>query len=163
VAKMRDAEPVRSEVLVLHTPDRAEDTPPSVMVVPVTEDGDVVMVKQYRHNLKRDTLELPSGLVTAGEGAALLEVAEMTGYALAPGGELHDLGTYYALPAETNKHVHFYLALGVRPGGTAQEDTETSAVALPFEQAFSLIGTAIHGLETVAALLLARHTLGTPA
>jgi ADP-ribose pyrophosphatase len=134
------------------------DTAPSVMVVPVTEDGEVVLVKQYRRNLKRNTLELPAGVVADGEAAptaALRELIEATGYALAPGGELHDLGNYYALPAETNKYVHFYLALGVRAGETPRGET------LPFEEAFALIGTAIHGLETTGALLLARQLLGS--
>lgn len=189
---MRDAELVRAEVLVdkpkrfvrevLRMSDGQEldwyfvDTPPSVMVVPVTEGGEVVLVKQYRHNLKRSTLELPAGVVADGEGApaaALRELMEETGYALAPGGELHDLGNYYALPSETNKYVHFYLALGVKAGeaGEAGEapsgDTEIEkyfemeVVTLPFEEAFALVGTAIHGLETAGALLLARQMLGS--
>lgn len=184
VAKMKDATLLSSEVLVdkpkrfvrelLRMPDGQEiewyfaDTTPSVMVVPVTEDGDVVLVKQYRHNLKKDTLELPAGIVAADEPtaeAALRELVEETGYVLADSGTVHALGRYYALPSETNKYVHLYLATPVRPNGKAQGDTEIekyfdmSTVHMPFDEAISEIGGRIDGLETVGALLLAQKTL----
>ncbi|GAB3829341.1 hypothetical protein ACFPIJ_32480 [Dactylosporangium cerinum] len=74
---MRDAETLSTAVVlekpkrwvheVLRMPDGQEidwyftDTAPSVVVVPVTAAGNVVMAKQYRYNLRRDTIELPAG------------------------------------------------------------------------------------------------------
>ncbi|MEY9931783.1 hypothetical protein ABH926_006432 [Catenulispora sp. GP43] len=43
------------------------DTPASVMVVAAIESGTLVMVRQYRHNLKRHTVELSVGGVSDGE------------------------------------------------------------------------------------------------
>lgn len=184
VAKMKDATLLSSEVLVakpkrfvrelLRMPDGQEiewyfaDTAPSVMVVPVTEDGNVVLVKQYRHNLKKDTLELPAGIVSADEPtpqAALRELVEETGYVLVDDGSLYDLGCYYALPSETNKYVNLYLATPVRLDGAAAGDSEIekyfdmSTVHMPFDEAISQIGGSIDGLETVGALLLAQRKL----
>jgi ADP-ribose pyrophosphatase len=132
VAKMRDAQVLSTEVLVeapkrfvhevLLMPDGAEidwyyvDTTPSVMVVPVTAEGNVILVKQYRHNLKRDTLELPAGIVGRDEdiaAAALRELEEETGHAPAPGTSLIPLGSYYSLPSETNKRCNLFLAPSV--------------------------------------------------
>lgn len=53
-------------------------------VVPVTEDGKILMVSQYRNALERDTLEIPAGGLNPGEAtdvAAARELEEETGYA----------------------------------------------------------------------------------
>ncbi len=166
IARMKDAELVRSEVLVsepkrfvrevLRMPDGNEidwyfvDTTPSVMVVPITETGNVILVKQYRHNLKQDTLELPAGVV--GDGEPVEEAALRV-----------PLGPFYALPSETNKYVHLFMASPVVRFGQPEGDTEIekyfdmSIVEIPFEVAFAGIGRTIHGLETAAALLLANQ------
>lgn len=186
VAKMKDAELVSSEVLVngpkrfvrevLRMPDGEvidwyyADTKPSVMIVPITAAGNVVLVKQYRHNLKRDTLELPAGIVNLDEpteDAAVRELEEETGYALDAGAKLQALGPFYALPSETNKYVHFFLATPVSQAGKAQGDTEIeryfdmSVQEMPLDQAIAAIGDQLIGLETVGALLLAKAYTGS--
>ncbi len=182
MAKMKDAELISSEVLVaapkrfmrevLRMPDGYEidwyyvDTTPSVMVVPITDAGNVILVQQYRHNLKRQTLELPAGIVNAGEPieeAAVRELEEETGHTLKEGAQLVPLGPFYSLPSETNKYVHFFLASPVVFSRQASGDTEIekyfdmSIVEMPFDEAFANIGQAINGLETAAALLLAHQ------
>ncbi|MGI5247617.1 NUDIX hydrolase [Dactylosporangium sp. CA-139066] len=185
-AKMRDAELIESEVILetpkrwvreqLRMPDGAiidwfyTDNPSSVVVVPITADGGVVLVRQYRHNLKRDTLELPAGIVSKGEDldkAALRELVEETGYDLADAGHLHPLGAFYARPSETAGYSHLYLASPVFKSGAAQLDTEIeqyfdmSVVTMPLGEAIAEIGRSINGLETLGALLLAQRQLAT--
>jgi ADP-ribose pyrophosphatase len=179
---MRDAELLSSNVLVeapkrfthdvLRMPDGEVidwyyvDTTPSVMIVPITDAGNVILVRQYRYNLKRDTLELPAGVADRGErieDAALRELQEETGYVLPAGGELKPLGHFYSLPSETNKYVHFFLAMGVRNAGSASGDTEIEryfemgVISMPFSDAIGQIGVGITGLETAGALLLAQR------
>src|SRR5947209_17577051 len=108
---MADARLAETEVLVpapkrfvreaLVMPDGYEldwyyvDTPPSVLTVPVTADGDLVMVRQYRHNLKRHALEFPAGTVNDGEDlatAAVRALGEATGGTLAPRARRQPLG-----------------------------------------------------------------------
>jgi 8-oxo-dGTP pyrophosphatase MutT (NUDIX family) len=54
-----------------------------VQILPITTDGDCVLVRQYRHGARRITLEMPGGLIDPGEDpatAALRECLEETGY-----------------------------------------------------------------------------------
>jgi 8-oxo-dGTP pyrophosphatase MutT (NUDIX family) len=145
------------------------DTPASVMVVPVTGNGDLVFVRQYRHNLKDYTLEFPAGTVDHGEdlaAAAARELAEETGYMLAPGAALRPLGAFYSLPSETNHYTHLFVAEPVATSGAPRGDTEIeryfdmSVVVMPLSAATEAIGGAISGTETVTALMLAHRGAG---
>jgi ADP-ribose pyrophosphatase len=177
---IRDAQLVETEVLLpkpkrfvreaLVMPDGNEldwyyvDTPASVMVVPVTTGGDLVFVRQYRHNLKAYALEFPAGTVGEDEDlavAALRELEEETGFTLAPGAALRSLGAYYSLPSETNHYTHVFVAEPVIASGPPRGDSEIekyfdmSVVVMPFGEAVKAVGDAISGTETVTALLLA--------
>jgi 8-oxo-dGTP pyrophosphatase MutT (NUDIX family) len=181
---MQDARLIETEVLVpkpkrfvreaLVMPDGYEcdwyyvDTPPSVMVVPVTADRRLVLVRQYRHNLKSYQLEFPAGTMNETEepeAAAGRELEEETGFTLAADARMRPLGSYYSLPSETNKYTHVYLASPVTPAGPARLDTEIekyfdiSVVLLPVAQALGGIGTVITSMETVGALMAARTEL----
>jgi ADP-ribose pyrophosphatase len=179
--KMSDAQLIETEVILpkpkrfvreaLAMPDGFKidwyyiDTPGSVMVVPITARGTVVLVKQYRHNLKCDTLEFPAGTFNKGEGpeqAALREMEEETGYTLASGASLRSVGSYYSMPSETNRYTHYFLAEPVVYSGAPRGDTEIekyfdmSVAEMPISAVFNAIGDRINGIETVGALMLAR-------
>jgi ADP-ribose pyrophosphatase len=145
------------------------DTPPSVMIVPLTADGNLVLVRQYRHNLKAHVLEFPAGTISDGEepeAAALRELEEETGYALAGGATLRPMGAYYSLPSETNKYTHVFLATPVVAADAARGDTEIekyfdlSVVLIPAADALRGIGTTITSMETVGALMATSAEFG---
>lgn len=84
-------------------------------VVPVLDTGEILMVRQYRNALDRETLEIPAGAFdTAGEEGkvcALRELEEETGYRP---DSLEFLLQTHSLPAFTNEKVSIYVATGLK-------------------------------------------------
>jgi 8-oxo-dGTP pyrophosphatase MutT (NUDIX family) len=85
-----------------------------VNVVPVTADGQVLLLKQYRHGAGMDFLEIPGGSTHPGANedprvAAERELLEETGYQAA---EWVSCGFHFPNPALQNNRMHTYLALG---------------------------------------------------
>jgi ADP-ribose pyrophosphatase len=181
---MRDAQIIETDIIVpkpkrfvreaIAMPDGNKidwyyiDTPASVMIIPVTASGNLVLVKQYRHNLKCDTFELPAGTLDKGEQpeqAALRELEEETGYILPHGACLRPLGQFYSLPSETNRYTHYFMAEPVIYASPPAGDTviekyfDMSVIEISLSQAFDAIGGTINGIETAGALMLARKDL----
>ncbi len=95
-----------AEYVTLHSPDW-------VNVVPVTREGRVVLIKQWRHGSEDWAIEIPGGLVDPGETpaqAAARELAEETGYQAA---KLRFLGKVNPNPALFDNYCHTFLAEGL--------------------------------------------------
>lgn len=144
-----------------------QDHPGAVMVVPLTPDGQVVMLYHYRYLLAGWSWEVPAGGIHPGEtarAAAARELAEEAGYAA---GELVPLGGYYPSKSVSNERLDLFLATGAIPLPTvpAREPTELLRVSLrPLAQAVAMVyGGEIADGQTALALLLAAQRLGSPA
>ncbi|NQU23034.1 MAG: NUDIX hydrolase [Candidatus Nealsonbacteria bacterium] len=94
--------------------------------MPITCDDQLVLIRQYRHGIRRISLEVPGGIVDPGESpeeAAVRELEEETGYAP---GHIRPLGRISANPAIQNNYCHIFLAEDCRRVAAAQLD--------PFEE-----------------------------
>ncbi|MBI5490357.1 MAG: NUDIX hydrolase [Deltaproteobacteria bacterium] len=103
-------------------------------VIPVTQDGRVILIRQFRAGARQVTLEIPGGLVEPGETpleAAKRELREETGYSAA---DWTPLGSVQPNPAIQGNRCHTFLARGAVPtGGLAlepMEDIEVEPVPL---------------------------------
>jgi ADP-ribose pyrophosphatase len=98
------------------------ESPTWVNIVPVTTDGQVVLVRQWRHGIKDFTLEIPGGLVDAGEtpaAAAIREVREETGH---EGDAPVEIGIVEANPAFMPTLTHTFLIENCRHVGAPDLD-----------------------------------------
>ena len=125
-------------------------------IVPVDEKGRLIMVKQYRNALDRDTIEIPAGgLLTPNEptmDAAIRELAEETGYR-AKSVEL--LLTIRTTVAFCNEKIDIYLARELTPGSQQlDEDEYVQVQAYTVEELTEKIYAGeIQDSKTVAAVL----------
>jgi ADP-ribose diphosphatase len=134
--------------------------PGSVVIVPVTDAGEIVLVRQYRPAIGRSAWELPAGSLKPGEGiesAAQRECHEEIG--LVPG-RLERLGAFYPTPGYCDELMHFYRATGLRKpreDEKAEQDEDEDIEARPFglEALKAMIaGGEIIDLKTIAGLAL---------
>lgn len=98
-------------------------------VVAVQEDGRLLMVRQYRNALERETLEIPAGGLNSREepteAAAQRELEEETGYLC---GKLELLTSIYTTVAFCNEKIAIYVARDLKPGRQHLDEDEFLSV-----------------------------------
>ena len=131
--------------------------PGASAVLPVLDDGTVILVRQYRYPVGRVTLEIPAGkLDVPGEDpleCAKRELNEETGYTAAAYKKLFSLATTVGF---SDEWIHIYLAEGLTAGEDCPDEDEfIHTVKMPLSEAIEKIydNTIIDG-KTVTALLM---------
>ena len=112
------------------------DTWDWVNIVALTDDEQLLLVRQYRHGTEEVTLEIPGGVIHPGEDpgeTAARELREETGYAA---DEIVHLGTVRPNPAIMTNRCHSYLARGCRRVGELQQDAgeDIEVVTIPMTE-----------------------------
>ena len=98
------------------------ELPRTVCGVALTKEGEVLMIKQYRHPLEEVLLEIPGGFIDKGETAEEAmrrELKEETGYEFT---SFTYVGKIAANPGVLNNYTDFFLAQGGKKTGTQQLD-----------------------------------------
>ena len=94
------------------------ESPAWCNIVPITEDGKIVLVRQFRIGINEETLEIPGGVVDRSDknpkATAIRELLEETGYAPIKGAKILDLGWTHSNPAIFNNKTYAYAVGPVR-------------------------------------------------
>jgi ADP-ribose pyrophosphatase len=136
--------------------------PGGVAIVPLTENGDVLMVRQYRYCVSDALLEIPAGKLEAGEDpfeCAVRELSEETGCRV---GRIVPLGAMYTSPGFSRETLYIYLATQLEEGENhPDEDEFLSVVRVPFEEVVDKIMSGeIKDGKTIVGILKAKVFLG---
>ncbi|MBI4536319.1 MAG: NUDIX hydrolase [Ignavibacteriae bacterium] len=137
--------------------------PGGAAVVPLLDNGNVLLVKQLRYPFGKHILEVPAGKLSPREDpkvAAARELEEETGWIA---GHLEKLASIYTTPGFCDEELHIYLATQLRKsdGGHRREEGEftMSVHEIPLKEALTMVAKGeIQDSKTIVGLLLAeRH------
>jgi ADP-ribose pyrophosphatase len=138
--------------------------PGGAVVVPLLDDGSVLLVNQFRYPVKKNLLELPAGKLAPGEDpkiCAARELEEETGYTA---GTLTKLTAIYTTPGFSNEQLHLYLATNLKklPAGQRLEEGEMdlTVTAVPIEEVIQMIESrAIVDGKTICGIFLVERQI----
>jgi ADP-ribose pyrophosphatase len=138
------------------------DHAPSICVVPVDSDGNVLLVRQYRKPTNDFLLEVPAGGIESGETpeeATRRELQEEIGHTA---DNLVALSAFWLAPGWCSEYMYAFLATGLTAANLdSDEDEFIEVVRVPLSDAAGVIGRGeIQDAKSVAALLLAARALG---
>jgi ADP-ribose pyrophosphatase len=130
--------------------------PGAVGILPVLEDGRLLLIRQYRYAVDRELLEIPAGTMEPGESAeecALREVEEETG---TRAGRIQHLATYFVSPGWCNEQMVIYRAWDLQDSTVSPEDDEViDVVPVSPDDISGLIQSGqIADAKTITALMM---------
>ncbi len=134
----------------------------AVAAVALTEDGHIVMVRQYRYACGRAVLEVPAGKIDRGEtdaeAAMVRELKEETGYTA---GSIRYLGSINPSVGYSEEVIRLYLMTDLQPGEPAWDDDEALEVELmPFDEVYRMAAEGeLTDAKTIAAVFMAKHQM----
>ena len=131
--------------------------PGAAAIIPFLDDRRIVLLKQYRHALKKHIWEIPAGTLDPHEkiiDCAKRELIEETGYS-ASGWQ--KLGEITPVPGYSDERIHIYLATELQPAAQNLDADEVIQVQeVEFNKALEMIGNGeIQDAKSIAGLLMA--------
>jgi len=136
-------------------------SPGAVMVVPVDDEGKVILVRQYRYLLDEDSLEFPAGGIKEGTDPLEQAKAELREEAGVDAAEWTRVGRFASWNGATNEICLVYLARGLTPAAADPDRTEEfERVRLGWDELLAMAASnELFDGMTLASVALARRFL----
>jgi ADP-ribose pyrophosphatase len=134
--------------------------PPSVVIIPITDDGEIILVRQYRHPIGRWAWELPAGSADDGENLDVAAIRECHEEIQLIPSRVEKIGAFFPTPGYCDEEMNVFRATGLRrpeAHETAEpdEDEDIEVKAFSREALRSMISNGeIIDLKTIAGLAL---------
>lgn len=127
----------------------------AVSIVAITEDDEVLIIKQYRKAIEKEIYEVPAGLIEIGElpkDAAMRELTEETGYTAS---DIQYLSEFYTSPGFCTEKIHVFLATGLKLGEQNLDlDEFIDVEKIKFEDVLKMLDRCeINDAKTIASIL----------
>ena len=129
----------------------------SVAILPLLDDGKIILERQYRYAIGKHLLEIPAGMIESNESiedAANRELLEETGYRA---GRLDYIGRCYMTPGYCTETIYFFVAkeLENTEKYNRDEDEEIDLIVMDIDEAIGkVMNNEIEDAKTAYALLL---------
>ena len=135
--------------------------PGASAVVPLTAEGEVILIRQYRHAVGGYIFEVPAGKLDAGEPPERCAARELTEEAGVVAGRLTRLASIVTTPGFTDEVIHLFLAEELAPAKTAHESDEViTLLRRPLEECLAMIARGeITDGKSICALFLAERMI----
>ena len=129
--------------------------PGAAAVVPVTDDGKIWLVEQYRYAIGRTMLEIPAGKLDTGEAPLLCAQRELQEETGAVGGDIFELGKIYTSVGFCNECIYLYYATGFEMRNQHPDEDEFLRIhAIPGAQVLAqVLNGTLTDAKTVAAIV----------
>ena len=136
----------------------------SAVILPVHDDGTVVLVRQYRHPAVRYLLEVPAGTLNDGERPEMGAARELEEELGLIAGRMEKLSEFFVSPGFLEEKMWVYLATELTEGEQRlDEDELLDIVRLPIADALEMISSGeIQDAKTIISLILAAPRVGSP-
>jgi ADP-ribose pyrophosphatase len=123
-------------------------------IVPLTENREVVLVRQYRYAIAKNLLEVPAGTLEQGETpeeCARRELEEETGY---KSKDLRKIMEFFSVPGYSTEKIHVYLAKGlIKSEMCTEEDERIELDIIPIQNALEKVRSGeIQDAKSISAL-----------
>ncbi len=134
---------------------------PAVMIIPVTNDGQILFVRQFRMGAKKELLELPAGVLNPDEdplAGAVRECREETGF---DSKDIRRIGGFFMTPGYCDEYIHVFLARDLVDNPLPQDADEfLNTISLPIAEAYALAENGTYeDVKTIAALMMAQKEI----
>lgn len=135
--------------------------PGGAVVIPIKDDGNIILVKQFRYPLQKTLIELPAGKLDKNEDpftCAVRELEEETGFKAK---ELTKLGAIYTAPGYCTEILHIYKAVGLIAGNHNREEGEQGMELLELsldEIKRMIFSGEINDAKTIAGIFYLLHS-----